>query len=150
MIVFSMVSCGFFRSSKSALFQSYTGNPMPDCFDNFEGTGQTGLLDFLSWGCFTYKTDFDCLDKFYLQDSLIRENDTLFLDSNRIFNIYDCNEFPKDLSFYQKAIDENIIKASYECENKILIKGIRFPYAHYILYDTITFEVVHLVSGVRE
>lgn len=152
-VTFFLISnCSIIKTPKEDLFQSYIGKPIPNCFENFDGIGNTIFPDFLSWGCFTYKTNFNCIDSFYLQDTFITPNDTMFLQSNseRIFTIANCNEFPNDLSFYQKAIDKKIIDSVYNCENKIFITGIRFPYAHYILYDTVTFEVVHLVSGVRE
>ena len=45
--------------------------------------------------------------------------------------------------------DKSIVK-KIELENKVALEGVYYPYKQQILYDTITKEAIHLVSGLRE
>lgn len=138
----AFTSCGLNKDGNK-LFQTYTGKPVPDCFNNFKGMGREAFPDFMSWACFKYSCTHDCLTNEFLKD-------TLLTDKDEQFTLLDCKFFPKDLSFYKEAIDNGFLLKEYSCENKIFIRGIKYPYIHSILYDTMTHNVVHLVSVLRD
>lgn len=131
------------KVSKTTLFQNYTGRSVPVCFEDFQGMGREAFPDFLSWGCFTYLVESSCLEEFYLKDTFKTVKD-------QPFEQMDCRYFSDDLSFYQEAIDAGLIQQKYDCTNKIYFYGIKYPYVHDILYDTVSLEVVHLVSTIRD
>lgn len=155
LLVFALVllyGCGF-EQPADKLYLNYTGKEVPECFENFEGMGKEVFPDFLSWAVFKYTANLDCLKKEYLKDTIFQFRDTLkdgTIVQDKKFEISECKYFPNDLSFYKNAIEKGFIKAKYDCDNKIYFHGIKYPYMHDILYDTISHNTVHLVTTIRE
>lgn len=145
--------CGGTQSAGS-LYLNYCKKEVPQCFENFEGMGKEVFPHFMSWGVFKYDAPYDCIKKEYLDDTLmpVKEyaEDSSVVVRDQKFTVLECEYFREDLSFYKNAIGENFIQAHYDCNNKIYIRGIKYPYVHEILYDTITHNVVHLVGTIRE
>lgn len=141
------------KLSSNKLYLNYIGKEVPECFENFEGMGKEVFPDFLSWGVFKYTANYDCLKKEYLYDTILQFRDTLkdgTIVQDKKFEISECKYFPNDLSFYKVAIEKKFIKGKYDCDNKIYIHGIKYPYMHDVLYDTISHSTIHLVTTIRE
>jgi len=141
------------KQSANKLYLDFIGKEVPVCFENFEGMGKEVFPDFLSWGVFKYTASYKCIENEYLKDTIFQFSDTLkdgTIIQDKKFEINECKYFPKDLSFYKNTIDKGFIDAKYDCDNKIFIHGIKYPYMHDILYDTISHNTVHLVTTIRE
>ncbi|WP_136667929.1 hypothetical protein [Flavobacterium sp. H122] len=102
---------------------------------------------FMSWGYFTYTAD----DKF-INELLAKKNFSTVNEFNESFKKVPV-DYPfkeNDLSFYTDYLNDKTIIKKYDLKNKIALEGSYFPYKHQILYDTVTSESIHLVSGLRE
>jgi hypothetical protein len=114
---------------------------------NCKGEFSAVTPGFMSWGYFTYTAN----DKFI--NELLTKKD--FLTANELNDPFkkvpvDYPFKENDLSFYTDYLNDKTIIKKFDLKNKIALEGIYFPYKQQILYDTITKEAIHLVSGVRE
>lgn len=136
--------CGLRKENPKRLFQEYLSKEAFYYIRDFEGDGATVFPEFMSWGIFNYYCDSDYI-------KFLRQFDSFPVKSefNSRFKLLKSSYFPNNTEFYTKDSNKNL-KTDLNREKCIYISGIVFPYAHNILIDTTTYEVVHLVSGVRE
>lgn len=136
--------CGLRNENPERLFQEYLSKEAFHYIRDFEGDGATVFPEFMSWGIFNYNCNSDYI-KFLRQFNHFPVKS----EFNNRFKLLKPSYFPNNTEFYTKDSKKNL-KTDFNRDKCIYISGIVFPYGHNILIDTTTYEVVHLVSGVRE
>lgn len=77
---------------------------------------------------------------------------TIFFEKNEFNKKFERDEtqcFLRDLSYWTEHSKEKY-KIDFQKQNCVYLSGINFPFIHDILIDTISFEVLHLISAMRD
>ena len=146
-----VVSCSFLGNNQTPVSQLLKLLNLPEEMNkeitNCKGEFSEVTPTFMSWGYFTYQTN----DKF-INDLITKKTFLSNSELNAGFKKVPVG-FPfkeNDLSFYTDYLKDKSIVKKIELENKVALEGVYYPYKQQILYDTITKEVIHLISGLRE
>jgi len=141
--VLFLCSCLHTPKDPSLIYEEFINQKNNTNISNLKGEGKLAIPNFMSWGIFNYTCN-----KSYI-DSLLNFND-FFEESefNKTFEKDDTKYFPNDLSFWTEHT-KGKYKIDFKRQNCIYITGNNFPYIHEILIDTTNYEVLHLVSAMR-
>lgn len=143
-LVFFLSSCWNTSKEPALLYEEFM-NQKPDTnISELKSEGKLAIPTFMSWGIFNY-----ACNNIYA-DSLLNFND--FFEENEFnkkFEKDDVKYFPNDLSFWTEHL-KGKYKTDFNRQNCIYITGTNFPYIHDIIIDTTNYEVLHLVSGMRD
>jgi hypothetical protein len=126
--------------SEEKLFLVYLNlDKMPDAISDFRGEATDTFPVFQSSGYFSYQAEPGYFDMLKQDDHFIEQS-----EFNELIHSVDCigQDFPDDFSWWTKD--------SISITGKTCLKGVFFPYIHYILYDPQTMQVIHFVEGMRD
>lgn len=132
--------CGLLRtSSPDELYENFLNLKLPNNVNDFEGEGRESFLVFASKAYFTYRTETPYFEILENHDHFIEKS-----DFNEKIHVVRCNsnEFTNDFSYWTDT--------KIGLDGKSCFTGVFFPFVHYIVYDPMTKETHHFVTGMRE
>lgn len=129
--------CGTLGSpSPQELHRRYLNLELPSGVSDFDGEGGDTFPVFATRAYFTYRAEPEYFEVLEQHERFIEESGF----NERVHRVScDSSEFVGDFSYWT---EEEIELASREC-----FVGVFFPYLHYIVYDPVTEEVHHFVTG---
>lgn len=137
-------SCSHTPKEPTLLYEEFMNQKPNVNISELKGEGKLAIPNFMSWGIFNYTCDKSNVDSLLNFNNFFKES-----EFNKKFEKDDTKYFPNDLSFWTEH-SKRKYKTDWEKKNCIYITGTNFPYIHEILIDTTTYEVLHLVSAMRD
>lgn len=146
-----LFSCSFLEKKENPIQQlskliklsDTMKNEIKDCKGEFSEVAPT----FMSSGYFTYKVNDSFMEKLTKHEEFPIQNE---LNSKFRKTRVDYPFVENDLSFYTDNLKDKTLIKQFDIKNKVVFEGVYFPYKQQILYDTITKEAIHLISGIRD
>jgi hypothetical protein len=121
------------------LYENFLNLKLSNDINDFAGEGQEAFPVFASRAYFTYRVGpqyFEMLEK---HDKFIEQNDF----NEKIHEVAcDGSEFITDFSYWTSQKVDLIRKNCFT--------GVFFPFVHYLIFDPITQETQHFVTGMSE
>jgi hypothetical protein len=150
-LAFLAVSCSFLGNHETPVSQLSKllnlSEEMKNEITNCKGEFSEVTPSFMSWGYFTYHANDTFIKKLMSKKTFLSDSD-LNTGFKKVPVGFPFKE--NDLSFYTDYLKDKSIIKKIELENKVVLEGVYYPYKQQILYDTITKEAIHLISGLRE
>jgi len=136
-------SCSHTPKDPALLYEEFMNQRPNANISELKGEGKLAIPNFMSWGIFNYTCDKSNINSLLYFNDFFEES-----EFNKKFEKDDTKYFPKDLSFWTEHT-KGKYKTDFKRQNCIYITGTNFPYIHEILIDTTNYEVLHLVSAMR-
>jgi hypothetical protein len=136
-------SCSHTPSDPSLLYREFLNIKPYINLSTLKGEGKLAIPNFMSWGIFNYNCNSAYIDSLHNFDDFFEEN-----EFNKKFENDEPKNFPIDLSYWTEHSNGEY-KIDFKKENCLYLNGVNFPYIHDILIDTANYEVLHLVSAMR-
>ncbi|TGE20034.1 hypothetical protein [Hymenobacter elongatus] len=135
--------CRWFKTP-AQLYRLFLHLEIPAEATHFEGKGNDNpLLDFMSWGYFTYD-----LDRVAWQELLRHKQFAAASPWNRGFTRIS----PKDVDAWHLKYYSDLIRRpiTISPQHTVAYRATFFPYIHTLVYDSTTQHVQHFVAGMRD
>lgn len=137
-------SCSYTPKEPALLYEEFINQKPTPNISNLKGEGKLAIPNFMSWGIFNYTCNKSYIDTLLNFNGFFEEN-----EFNKKFEKDETKYFPTDLSFWTEH-SKRKYKTDFKKQNCIYLTGINFPYIHEILIDTTSYEVLHLISTMRD
>lgn len=139
-----LFSCSHTPKRPALLYEEFMNKKPYSNISELKGEGKLAIPNFMSWGIFNYSCNISYIDSLLNFNGFFGES-----EFNKGFEKQDTKYFPNDLSFWTEH-SKGKYKTDFKIQNCIYLTGSNFPYIHEILIDTTNYEVLHLVSAMRD
>ncbi len=143
-LVILLYSCSHTINNPKVLYKEFMNINPKNNLTNIKGEGKIAIPNFMSWGILNYNCNSAYIDSLIKFDNFFEEN-----EFNKKFERDDTQYFPKDLSYWTEH-SKGKYKVDFQKQNCVYLRGINFPFIHDILIDSTSFEVLHLISAMRD
>ena len=125
--------------SANELYENFLNLKLPQDIRNFDGEGEEAFPVFASQAYFTYEAEKQYFEMLEKHNKVIEQS-----DFNEEIHAVPCdsNEFISDFSYWT---DQKI-----DLEERSCFTGVFFPFVHYFVFNPVTEDVHHFVTGMSE